>query len=87
MFLAVGTLIGINMCVRIVLSEARERGIQGRAGAVGRAKLRLEDYLSMAWRGGLFLLVPIVIGILLDLALGTTIADIGEGLGSTGSLQ
>lgn len=87
MFLFVGSLIGINMCVRIVLSEARERGIEGRTGAVGKAKLRLGDYLNMAWRGGLFLVIPIVIGILLDLALGTTITEIGEGLGSAGSLQ
>lgn len=87
MFLFIGALVGINLCVRIVLSEARERGLQGRTGAVGASKLRLDDYLSIIWRGALFLGIPIVIGLLLDLALGTTIAEIGAGLGGSNPAQ
>lgn len=87
MFLIVGILVGVNLSIRIVMSEARERGIRGRTGAVGGSKLRLDDYVSIFWRGSLFLAVPIVIGLLLDMALGTTIPEIGAGLGQSGSTQ
>ncbi len=71
MFVLVGILIGLNLCVRIVLGEARERELAGRVGTRGESRLRIEDYLSIAWRGLLFLLVPVALGLLADTIFGT----------------
>jgi hypothetical protein len=71
MFLIIGALIGLNLCVRIVLGETRERRLAGRVGARGGTRLRLEDYVGIAWRALLFLIVPVAIGLLLDNIFGT----------------
>lgn len=87
MFLFIGILIGFNLSVRIVLAEAREARLKGRTGTRGRTRLKLGDYATMTWRGGVFLLVPIAIGLLLDVAFGTTIGEIGEGLSEGDLIQ
>lgn len=71
MFVIIGALIGLNLCVRIVLGEARQRGLAGRVGVRGENRLRFEDLVGIAWRGLLFLLAPIAIGLLLDTIFGT----------------
>jgi hypothetical protein len=76
MFLLIGALIGLNLCVRIVLGEARQRGLSGRVGVRGDSRLTLEDLASIAWRGLLFLAVPIAIGLLLDNLFGTGFGEI-----------
>lgn len=75
MLAVVGALIGVNLCVRIVLGETRQRRLEGRAGLRGASRLRIEDYWGIAWRGLLFLVAPIAIGLLLDTMLGTSFSD------------
>lgn len=73
MLLVIGGLIGMNLAVRIILSEARELRLQGRAGLRGRTRMRWGDIARIVWRGALFLAIPTVIGAGLDQWLGTSI--------------
>lgn len=76
MFLIIGALIGLNLCVRVVLGETQERRLAGRVGARGGSRLRLEDYGSIVWRGFLFLAIPVVIGLAIDQIFGTGFSDL-----------
>ena len=79
MLAVVGALIGINLCVRIVLGETRQRRLEGRSGLRGPSRLRIDDYWGITWRGLIFLLVPVAIGILLDSVMGTAFSDLDFG--------
>lgn len=75
MFLIVGTLIGLNLMVRVALGEARELRTKGHARAGHRVQLRLRDMAAITAKGGMFLVVSVAIGLLLDIVFGSTIGQ------------
>lgn len=76
MFLVVGVLIGLNLLTRIGLGEIRELQARGHARKTGRSSVTIKDVLKIAVKGIPFLLVPMVIGQLLDMAFTTSLADL-----------
>lgn len=78
MFLIIGTLIGLNLMVRVTLGEARELQIKGHTRGSRRVQLRFKDMATIAAKGAMFLAVPVVIGLLLDIAFDSTIGQIFE---------
>lgn len=76
MFLIIGIILGLNLAIRVVLSEAREYQIKGRVSFRGRTRLTFRDIASIAARGALFLLLAAAIGLALDLALDTTLLEL-----------
>lgn len=73
MFLIVGTLVGLNLMIRVVLSEARE--LQAYRG---EPRVRMGDIPKITLRGVPFLLVFIAIGVGLDLVFDSSIIDLSE---------
>lgn len=76
MFLFVGLLVGFNLMVRIGIGEVREMQERGQARGAGQSSVGMRDGLRIALKAGPFLLVPMVIGQLLDLAFGTSVAEL-----------
>lgn len=72
MFLIIGILIGSNLAVRIVMGEAQELRIKGRVAVRGRSRMTASDVGALVLKGGIFLLVPVAIGVGLDMWFGTT---------------
>lgn len=72
MFLFVGILIGFNLMVRIAVGETRDRHTIGHPHG-RRRRVTPREALGIALKCGLFLLVPAIIGQLLDMAFGTTV--------------
>lgn len=73
MFLIVGILIGFNLAVRIVSGEARELRLKGRVAVRGKTRLTASDVGGVILKGGIFLLVPVAVGLGLDTLFGTTL--------------
>lgn len=76
MFLVVGLLIGLNLSIRIALGETRELRARGQATRGGKLQLSPRDLRVIVYRGGLFLLGSVAIGLALDFAFNTTIGDL-----------
>lgn len=76
MFLIIGTLIGFNLAVRIVMGEARELRLKGRVAVRGRSRMTASDVGALVLKGGIFLLVPVAIGLGLDMWFGTTLGTL-----------
>lgn len=76
MFFIIGILIGLNLGIRVVMGEVRELQVKGHVSTRGRARLTFGDIASVSLRGGVFLLVPVLIGFGLDWAFGTTVGDL-----------
>ena len=72
MFLFVGALVGLNLMVRVALGETRERQAIGHARG-GKRRLTPREALGIAVKSGIFLVVPMIMGQLLDMWFGTTI--------------
>lgn len=75
MFLFVGFLIGLNLMVRVALGETRERQTIGHARG-GKRRVTPSEALRIALRSGLFLVIPMIIGQLLDMWFGTTVSEL-----------
>jgi putative Mn2+ efflux pump MntP len=75
MFLFVGLLIGLNLMVRVALGETRERQTIGHAQG-GRRRVTPREALRIALKSGIFLVVPMIIGQLLDVWFGSTIGQL-----------
>lgn len=75
MFLFVGILIGFNLAVRVAVGETRERSAIGHARG-GRRRVTPREALGIALKCGVFLVVPAVIGQLLDMWFGTTVGEL-----------
>lgn len=78
MFLFVGLLIGLNLATRIAISETRVLQAQGHARGAGHSGLGVGDIVRIASKAAPFLLVPTIIGQLLDLAFGTSLGQLLE---------
>jgi hypothetical protein len=76
MFLFVGLLIGFNLMVRIGVGEVRILQEKGHAQGEGRAVVTPKDAIRIGLKAAPFLIVPLVIGHLLDLAFGSTLLDL-----------
>ncbi len=76
MFLIIGILIGSNLAVRIVMGEARELRLKGRVAVRGRSRMTASDVGAVVMKGGVFLLVPVAIGLGLDMWFGTTLGTL-----------
>lgn len=76
MFLVVGVLIGLNLLTRIGIGEVRELQERGHARKTGQSSVTVKDVFRIALKGIPFLLVPMVIGQLLDMAFMTSLADL-----------
>lgn len=76
MFLILGILVGLNLAVRIVLGEARELRVKGRVAVRGQTRMRTGDLAAIVLKGGIFLLVPVAIGVGLDAWFGTTLGTL-----------
>jgi hypothetical protein len=76
MFLLIGLLIGLNLFVRIAIGESRELRARGQTDLAGKLRITARDVISIAYRGGLFLLGSVAIGLALDFAFDTTIGDL-----------
>lgn len=72
MFLFVGILIGLNLMVRVAGGEVRERHSIGHPYG-GRRRVTPKEALGIALKSGIFLVVPAIIGQLLDMWFGTTV--------------
>lgn len=75
MFLFVGFLIGLNLMVRIALGETRERHSIGHPKG-GKRRVTPREALSIALKSGIFLVVPMIIGQLLDMWFDSTIGEL-----------
>jgi len=75
MFLFVGILIGFNLMVRIAMGETRERHSIGHSSG-GRRRVTPREALGIALKCGVFLLVPAIVGQLLDMWFGTTVGEL-----------
>ena len=75
MFLFVGLLIGLNLMVRVALGETRERQTIGHALG-GNRRVPPREALGIALKSGIFLVVPMIIGQLLDVWFGSTIGQL-----------
>jgi hypothetical protein len=75
MFLFVGLLIGLNLMVRVALGETRERQTIGHTQG-GRRRVTPREALGIALKSGIFLVVPMIIGPLLDVWFGSTIGQL-----------
>jgi hypothetical protein len=73
MFLFVGLLIGFNLMVRIGIGEVRVLQEKGHARGAGQSSVTPADAVRIAFKAGLFLIVPMIIGHLLDMAFGSTL--------------
>jgi hypothetical protein len=76
MFLVIGLLIGLNLFIRIAIGETRELRARGQTSGGGRLQLTPRDLQVIVYRGGLFLLGSVAIGLVLDFAFSTTIGDL-----------
>lgn len=75
MFLLVGILIGINLMIRVAAGEVKERHSIGHAHG-GRRRVTPREALGIALKSGIFLVVPAVVGQLLDMWFGTTFGQL-----------
>jgi len=75
MFLFVGILIGINLTVRVALGETRERHSIGHPQG-GKRRVTPREALGITMKSGIFLVVPVIIGQLLDMWFGSTIGEL-----------
>ena len=73
MFLFIGFLIGLNLATRIAIGETRELQAQGHARAPGQSSLGAGDIFRILSKAAPFLLVPTIVGQLLDLAFDTSV--------------
>lgn len=71
MFLLVGILIGVNLAIRVAAGETRERHSIGHAQG-GRRRVTPREAFGIAVKSGIFLILPAVVGQLLDMWFGTT---------------
>ncbi len=78
MFLFVGFLVGLNLATRIAISETRLLQAQGHARGAGHSSLGAGDVFRIALKAAPFLLVPAIIGQLLDLAFGSSLGQLLE---------
>jgi hypothetical protein len=76
MFLLIGLLIGLNLSIRIAIGESRVLRSRGPANSGGKLGISPRDLLHIVYRGGLFLLGAVGIGLALDLAFDTTIGTL-----------
>lgn len=76
MFLVIGLLIGLNLFIRIAIGETRELRAQGRTTVGGKLRLTPRELLVIVYRGGLFLLGSVAVGLALDFAFNTTVGDL-----------
>lgn len=76
MFLVIGVLIGLNLLTRVGLGEVRELQARGYARKTGQSSVTVKDVVMIVLKGIPFLVVPMVIGQLLDMAFTTSLADI-----------
>jgi hypothetical protein len=77
MFLFVGMLIGLNLMVRVALGETRERQSIGHARG-GKRRVTPREAMGIALKSGIFLVVPMIIGQLLDIWFDSTIGQLFE---------
>jgi putative Mn2+ efflux pump MntP len=75
MFLFVGMLIGLNLMVRVALGETRERQSIGHARG-GRRRVTLREAFGIALKSGIFLVIPMIIGQLLDIWFDSTVGQL-----------
>lgn len=78
MLLIIGLLVGMNLAIRVVIGEARKLGLKGHVSVRGQTPITLRDLAAVALKGGLFLVVPVAIGVGLDYLLGTTVGALFE---------
>lgn len=76
MFLIVGTMIGLNLMVRVAIGETRERQTKGYARAGRRVPLRFSEIAAIAAKSGMFLVTSVLLGHGLDLVFGSTVGQI-----------
>jgi len=76
MFMLIGLLIGFNLFVRIAIGESREIRARGETDVPGKLRVTARYALFIAYRGGLFLLGSVAIGLALDFAFNTTIGTL-----------
>lgn len=76
MFLIVGFLIGLNLMTRVGIGEVRELKAAGQARGAGQSSLAVGDILKIALKAGIFLVVPMILGQLLDMAFGSTLVEL-----------
>lgn len=76
MFLIIGLLIGLNLAIRIAIGETRELRARGQTTGGGKLQLTPRDLLVIVYRGGLFLLGSVAIGLALDFAFNSSIGDL-----------
>lgn len=75
MFLLVGTLIGVNLMVRVAVGETRERHSIGHSHG-GRRRVTPREAVGIVLKSGIFLVVPAIVGQLLDMWFGTTFGQL-----------
>lgn len=76
MFLLIGLLIGLNLSIRVAIGESRLLRTRGQANTSGRLRASPRDILHIVYRGGMFLLGAVGIGLALDVAFDTTIGTL-----------
>jgi len=75
MFLVIGLLIGLNLAIRIAIGETRELRARGQSTG-GKLQITPRDLWVIVYRGGLFLLGSVTIGLALDFVFNSTIGDL-----------
>lgn len=76
MFLIVGFLIGLNLMTRVGIGEVRELKASGHARGAGQSSLEVGDIIRIGIKAGIFLVIPTILGQLLDMAFGSTLGGL-----------
>lgn len=76
MFLIIGLLIGLNLAIRIGIGETRDLRARGQITREGKLRIPTRDLLVIVYRGGLFLLGSVAVGVALDFVFNSTIGDL-----------
>ncbi len=76
MFLFVGLLIGFNLTVRVGIGEVRVLQEKGHARGAGQSSVTPGDVIKIGLKAAPFLIIPLAIGQVLDLAFGTAVVDL-----------
>lgn len=76
MFFFVGLLVGLNLMIRIAIGETRDIRSRGQTTSEGKLQLTMRDVAVITYRGGLFLLGSVAIGVVLDVIFDTMIGDL-----------
>ncbi|HUG08263.1 MAG TPA: hypothetical protein VMP13_05140 [Acidimicrobiia bacterium] len=76
MFLFVGLLIGFNLTVRVGVGEVRVLQEKGHARGAGQSSVTPVDAIKIGLKAAPFLIVPMIIGQLLDLAFGSSVTQL-----------